>query len=166
MNQARKSDFKTRVKKKNPNSKTDSSHKTLYSILYWKLVFKPFPNESFGWCNAHSVQASAHWGRSFKFQMTNTPQNQYFPANVERMALEISLGRGFCPPRPERLPEGEARGQSRGPSILSALAGKYWFCGVFLIWNLKDLPHSALACTEWALHYPKISVGKSLKTKN
>ena len=45
-----------------------------------------------------------------------TPQNQYFPANSERMsvhclesgcigkytpwALEISLGRGFCTPRP------------------------------------------------------------------
>ena len=51
--------------------------------------------------------------------MKNTPQNQYFPANAERMdvhclgvsesgcigkyipsALEISLGRGFCTPRP------------------------------------------------------------------
>ena len=42
-------------------------------------------------------------------------------------------------------------------SILSALAGKYWFCGVFFIWNLKDLPYSALACTEWALHHPKLS---------
>ena len=30
-------------------------------------------------------------------------------------AQEISQGRGFCTPRPERLPEGEARGQSRGP---------------------------------------------------
>ena len=79
------------------------------------------------------------------------------------------------PPRPERFPEGckiPARGKSRGPrgmyfpmhpdsrqctSILSALAGKYWFCGVFFIWNLKDLPYSALACTEWALHHPKLS---------
>ena len=59
MNQARKSDFKTCVKKKNWNSKRDSSHKTFYSILYWKLVFKPFPNESFGWCNAHSVHNSS-----------------------------------------------------------------------------------------------------------
>ena len=24
------------------------------------------------------------------------------------------------------------------------------------IWNLKDLPHSASACTEWALHQPKL----------
>ena len=30
-------------------------------------------------------------------------------------AQEISQGWGFCTPRPERLPEGEARGQSRGP---------------------------------------------------
>ena len=29
-------------------------------------------------------------------------------------AQEISQGRGFCTPRPKRLPEGEARGQSRG----------------------------------------------------
>ena len=41
----------------------------LRSILYWKLLFKPFPYKSFGWCNAHSVQADALWGRSFKFQM-------------------------------------------------------------------------------------------------
>ena len=34
-------------------------------------------------------------------------------------AQEISQGRGFCTPRPERLPEGEARGQSRGPSVFS-----------------------------------------------
>ena len=107
MNQARKSDFKTRVKKKNPNSKTDSSHKTLYSILYWKLVFKPFPNESFGWCNAHSVQASALWGRSFKLQMTNTPQNQYFPANAERMdvhCLESGCIGKYIPLGPRDFP--------------------------------------------------------------
>ena len=35
--------------------------------------------------------------------------------NTPPSALEISLRRGFCTPRPERLPEGEARGQSRGP---------------------------------------------------
>ena len=85
MNQARKSNFKTHVEKLNPTSRTDLSNKTLRSILYWKLLFKPFPYKSFGWCNAHSVQADALWGRSFKFQMKNTPQNQYFPANAERM---------------------------------------------------------------------------------
>ena len=35
--------------------------------------------------------------------------------NTSPEAREISQGRGFCTPRPERLPEGEARGQSRGP---------------------------------------------------
>ena len=35
--------------------------------------------------------------------------------NTPPEAQEISQGRGFCTPRPERLPEGEARGQSRGP---------------------------------------------------
>ena len=85
MNQARKFNFKTHVEKLNPTSRTDLSNKTLRSILYWKLLFKPFPYKSFGWCNAHSVQADALWGRSFKFQMKNTPQNQYFPANAERM---------------------------------------------------------------------------------
>ena len=85
MNQAHKSNFKTHVEKLNPTSRTDLSNKTLRSTLYWKLTFKPFPYKSFGWCNAHSVQADALWGRSFKFQMKNTPQNQYFPANAERM---------------------------------------------------------------------------------
>ena len=28
---------------------------------------------------------------------------------------DISRRQGFCTPRPERLPEGEAEGQSRGP---------------------------------------------------
>ena len=35
--------------------------------------------------------------------------------NTPPEAQEISQRRGFCTPRPERLPEGEARGQSRGP---------------------------------------------------
>ena len=69
MNQARKFNFKTHVEKLNPTSRTDLSNKTLHSILYWKILFKPFPYKSFGWCNAHSVQADALWGRSFKFQM-------------------------------------------------------------------------------------------------
>ena len=69
-------------------------------------------------------------------------------------AQEISQGRGFCTPRPERLPEGNLEGRgvqnprtreiSRAEGvyfpmhpdsrqctdILSELAGKYWFCGV------------------------------------
>ena len=32
--------------------------------------------------------------------------------NTSPEAREISRGRGFCTPRPERLAEGEARGQS------------------------------------------------------
>ena len=55
------------------------------------------------------------------------------------------------PPRPNRFPEWR-----QCTYILSALAGKYWFCGVFFIWNLKDIPHSELVCTEWALHHPKL----------
>ena len=91
--------------------------------------------------------------------------------NTSPEAREISRGRS---PREISRAEGckiPARGKSQGPrgmyfpmhpdsrqctSILSALAGKYWFCGVFFIWNLKDLPHSASACTEWALHQPKL----------
>ena len=107
MNQARKSDSKTHVKKKNPTSRTDLSHKTPYSILYWNLLFKPFPYESFGWCNAHSVQASALQGRSFKFPMKNIPQNQYFPANAERMdvhCLESGCIGKYIPLGPRDFP--------------------------------------------------------------
>ena len=64
MNQARKFKFKTHV-----DSRTDLSNKTLHGILYGKLLFKPFLYKSFGWYNAHSVQADALWGRSIKFQM-------------------------------------------------------------------------------------------------
>ena len=35
--------------------------------------------------------------------------------NTSPEAREISRGQGFCTPRPERFPEGEARGKSRGP---------------------------------------------------
>ena len=107
MNQARKFNFKTHVEKLNPTSRTDLSNKTLHSILYWKLLFKPFPYKSFGWCNAHSVQADALWGRSFKFQMKNTPQNQYFPANAERMdvhCLESGCIGKYIPLGPRDFP--------------------------------------------------------------
>ena len=107
MNQACKSNFKTHVEKLNPTSRTDLSNKTLRSILYWKLLFKPFPYKSFGWCNAHSVQADALWGRSFKFQMKNTPQNQYFPANAERMdvhCLESGCIGKYIPLGPRDFP--------------------------------------------------------------
>ena len=107
MNQAHKSNFKTHVEKLNPTSRTDLSNKTLRSTLYWKLTFKPFPYKSFGWCNAHSVQADALWGRSFKFQMKNTPQNQYFPANAERMdvhCLESGCIGKYIPLGPRDFP--------------------------------------------------------------
>ena len=107
MNQARKFNFKTHVEKLNLTSRTDLSNKTLHSILYWKLLFKPFPYKSFGWCNAHSVQADALWGRSFKFQMKNTPQNQYFPANAERMdvhCLESGCIGKYIPLGPRDFP--------------------------------------------------------------
>ena len=131
MNQARKFNFKTHVEKLNPTSRTDLSNKTLHSILYWKLLFKPFPYKSFGWCNAHSVQADALWGRSFKFQMkthhkintsllmlrewTYTASSRDALGNTSPSALEISLGRGFCTPRPSRFPSGFALGKSLGP---------------------------------------------------
>ena len=123
MNQARKFNFKTQVEKLNPTSRTDLSNKTLRSILYWKLLFKPFPYKSFGWCNAHSVQADALWGRSFKFQMKNTPQNQYFPANAERMdvhCLESGCIGKYIPLGPWDFPRAgilhpSALGKSRGP---------------------------------------------------
>ena len=127
MNQARKFNFKTHVEKLNPTSRTDLSNKTLHSILYWKILFKPFPYKSFGWCNAHSVQADALWGRSFKFQMKNTPQNQYFPANAERMdvhCLESGCIGKYIPLGPWDFPRAGilhpsaleiALGQSLGP---------------------------------------------------
>ena len=62
---------------------------------------------SFGWCNAHSVQASAPWRKSFKFQMKNTPQNQYFPANAERMdvhCLESGCIGKYIPLGPRDFP--------------------------------------------------------------
>ena len=157
MNQACKSNFKTHVEKLNPTSRTDLSNKTLRSILYWKLLFKPFPYKSFGWCNAHSVQADALWGRSFKFQMKNTPQNQYFPANAERMdvhclesgcigkyiplgprdfprawilhpsALEISLGL-----RPREISPGPDTGRIDRLIALSWFGG--WWCMAVLSW--------------------------------
>ena len=107
MNQARKFNFKTDVEKLNLTSRTDLSNKMLHIILYLKLLFKPFPYKSFGWCNAHSVQADALWGRSFKFQMKNTPQNQYFPANAERMdvhCLESGCIGKYIPLGPRDFP--------------------------------------------------------------
>ena len=44
-----------------------------------------------------------------------TAERRDVSENTPPEAQEISQGRGFCTPRPERLPEGEARGQSRGP---------------------------------------------------
>ena len=120
MNQARKFNFKTQVEKLNPTSRTDLSNKTLRSILYWKLLFKPFPYKSFGWCNAHSVQADALWGRSFKFQMKNTPQNQYFPANAERMdvhCLESGCIGKYIPLGPRDFPRASPSGNLSGLGV-------------------------------------------------
>ena len=44
-----------------------------------------------------------------------TAERRDVSENTPPEAQEISQGRGFCTPRPERMPEGEARGQSRGP---------------------------------------------------
>ena len=78
MNQARKSNFKTHVEKLNPTSRTDLSNKTLCSILYWKLIFKPFPYKSFGWCNAHSMQADARC-KIPALGISLGPRGMYFP---------------------------------------------------------------------------------------
>ena len=130
MNQARKFNFKTHVEKLNPTSRTDLSNKTLHSMLYWKILFKPFPYKSFGWCNAHSVQADALWGRSFKFQMKNTPQNQYFPANAERMdvhCLESGCIGKYIPLGPRDFP----RAWILHPSVVPV-----WYC-TFIAGNFQ-----------------------------
>ena len=44
-----------------------------------------------------------------------TAERRDVSGNTPPEAQEISQGRGICTPRPERLPGGEARGQSRGP---------------------------------------------------
>ena len=45
---------------------------------------------------------------------TYTDERRDVSENTPPEAREISRGRGFFTPKPERLPEGEARGQSRG----------------------------------------------------
>ena len=120
MNHARKFNFKTHVEKLNPTSGTDLSNKTLHSIWYWKILFKPFLYKSFGWYNAHSVQADALWGRSFKFQMKNTPQNQYFPANAERMdvhCLESGHIGKYTPLGPRDFPRASPSGNLLGLGV-------------------------------------------------
>ena len=63
-------------------------------------------------------------GKAYKELPFFTFEPVLYPYTAERRdvlentlpeAQEISQGWGFCTPRPERLPEGEARGQSRGP---------------------------------------------------
>ena len=44
----------------------------------------------------------------------HTAERRDVSENTPPEAKEISQGRGFCTPRPERLPVGEGRGQSRG----------------------------------------------------
>ena len=52
-----------------------------------------------------------------------TAERRDVSENTPPEAQEISQGRGFCTPRPERLPKGEARGQSRGPREISRAEG-------------------------------------------
>ena len=66
---------------------------------------------SFKWKTHHKINTSLLMLREW----TYTASSRDALGNTSPSALEISLGRGFCTPRPERLPEGEARGQSRGP---------------------------------------------------
>ena len=48
-------------------------------------------------------------------EWTYTASSRDALGNTSPSALEISLGRGFCTPRPSRLPSGFALGQSLGP---------------------------------------------------
>ena len=98
---------------------------------------------------------------SFNHVLLSIP-NPYC-SQVENLTLVVSIFTILCnwPHRIRTLPRGgmyfPMHPDSRQcTSILSALAGKYWFCRVFFIWNLKDIPHSASACIEWALHQPKL----------
>ena len=119
----------------------------------WKLLFKPFPYKSFGWCNAHSVQADALWGRSFKFQMKNTPQNQYFPANAERMdvhCLESGCIGKYIPLGPRDFPRASGCISQYIPPLgsvriqcfiraecMNRNASYGWVCISFLVFFLK-----------------------------
>ena len=93
-----------------------------------------------------------------------TPQNQYFPANSERMSVHclesgcigkyIHLGPGDCPrgsvfPNASRVKAGYGHSLSISREVLI-------FVVCFSFETLKDLPHSESACTEWALHQPKL----------
>ena len=46
-----------------------------------------------------------------------TAERREVSENTPPEAQENYQGWGFCTPRPERLPEGEARGQSREPNL-------------------------------------------------
>ena len=76
------------------------SHPTarIYYIVVCKLLSKPT-----------SAQCT------MRILYPYTAERRDVLGNTSPEAREISRGRGFCTPRPERLPEGEARGQSRGP---------------------------------------------------
>ena len=87
------------------------------------------------WLNScRLINNTARTGR-FLLKWTNqvilnpyTAERRDVSENTPPEAQEISQGRGFCTPRPERLPEGEARGQSRGPirELLILLLDNRW----------------------------------------
>ena len=66
---------------------------------------------SFKWETHHKINTSLLMLREW----TYTASSRDALGNTSPSALEISLGRGFCTPRPSRLPSGFALGQSLGP---------------------------------------------------
>ena len=54
----------------------------------------------------------------------NTAERRDVLENTLPEAQEISQGRGFCTPRPQRLPKGEAQGQSQGPSNVNVFRAR------------------------------------------
>ena len=79
-------------------------------VSFENIVQSPFPSEA-------SVMYP-YWGEILSLGTVLYPytaERRDVLENTLPEVQEISQGWGFCTPRPERLPEGEARGQSRGP---------------------------------------------------
>ena len=77
------------------------------NLLGFAQKFKSGSHCCYVWsCLMHSLK---HWLMPAPSGIT--PQNQYFPAIAERMAIHCH--REIHLPRPERLPKGKARGQSQ-----------------------------------------------------
>ena len=66
---------------------------------------------SFKWKTHHKINTSLLMLREW----TYTASSRDALGNTSPSALEISLGRGFCTPRPSRFPSGFALGKSLGP---------------------------------------------------